>query len=318
MDGPAPSAGSRACAGRGPACLRGMYVPGGPSGSSVLPAALPALPYRNPFPPDWAESPILARGCHSLQFSYCVPGGASWAASCLDRRRSQDVLMTGTPAPLFVSPGEGALGSLPVEHSPASSGQKGSSRRCPVVTAVGPPGKPAHRSRHRVCVPGIRRAALRASFWAGSQACRRPAGPGRWIGARLRAGPTDPSDLGTRWEAGAWPTCPHVVPPRVTRPRVRKRQAGVGLGAGGDMKLAPPRVPGAGRDGENRPEGPVPECCALGDGGRRLEPAAGPLWAQALWGGRIKLLILAPQPPAPSGLLARDQTLGASRADAPA
>lgn len=257
-DEPAPQCpGSRVCAGRGPAHLscRGGR-PRRPSGSSVLPRRPPGRSVqKRTLPPDWVESPIPG-GAVTVSSSVTGSLEGSWAGSYPDRRWSQEVLPTGTPAPLLLSPGSGGGGG----HIPASLETEGVLRALPrghCCRSPPPPHprKPAHGSRHRACGRGVRgRATLRAFLGAGLQGLgRRPTG--------LDSGSPDPSGFGTRQEAGARPTRPSCGPRPVTRLRVRERQAGRAWAWGRRLwETGPTSGPwgrGTGRTGQ---EGPVLEC----------------------------------------------------------
>lgn len=128
-DEPAPQCpGSRVCAGRGPAHLscRGGR-PRRPSGSSVLPRRPPGRSVqKRTLPPDWVESPIPG-GAVTVSSSVTGSLEGSWAGSYPDRRWSQEVLPTGTPAPLLLSPGSGGGGG----HIPASLETEGVLRALP-------------------------------------------------------------------------------------------------------------------------------------------------------------------------------------------
>lgn len=162
------------------------------------PPSRPSLTETRCPPPRLGREPHpWPGGCHSLQFSDCVPGGEP---GC--KLPGQEAV-TGsvddrdpcTPVRVPRLSGRWRLRLAPGWNTALRpSRQKGSSRRCPAVTAVGPPGKPAHRSRHRVCVPGIcGRAALRAFFWAGCQGLgRRPAGLDGGYGPARRGRTTRP------------------------------------------------------------------------------------------------------------------------------
>lgn len=206
----------RACAGRGPACLFCRHGrPGRPSGSSVLPRRPPGPRLQKPVvpPPDWVESPIPGPGAATVSSSVTVSLEGSRAASCLDRRRSQEVLMTGTPAPLFVSPGSrggGALGSL-----------LGGTQPCVPRDRRGPPGA---APRSLLSVP------------LGSQ----PTDPGTGSVYRASAaGP--PCVLSSGQDARAWVGAPRARWARSTWP---DHQTQVTLGQGGRQVPGPlaPRV----------------------------------------------------------------------------
>ena len=156
--------------------------------------------------------------------------------------------MTRTPAPLLLSPDlgeavehipapletEGVLWALPRGHCRRSPPPPGSQ---PTDPGTGP-------------VDGASVAGLPRVLSSGQDARAQIGAPQAWtvdVGPLDMAGSPDPSGFGTRQEAGAWPTHPSCGPHPVTRPRVRKRQAGRAWARGGGRsKLAPPRVPRAG------------------------------------------------------------------------
>ena len=270
------------------------------------------------FPPRLGLEPHpWPRGCHSLQFSYCVPGGepgcklpgqeaATGSADDRDPRTPVGVPWLLGRWCLRLAPGWNT--------TPRPSRQKGSPGRCPVVTAVGPPGKPAHRSgtgpvdaASAAGPPCLLPSGQDARAWVGA--------PRAWtvdMGPLDVARPLDPSGLGTRREAGAWPTRPSCGPHPVSRHRVRKRQegrawaqGGPGHGGGGCVRPGAPlqslrRGNGEDRTGRARPG----MLCPGGDlGGCRLElcswPTVGP--GPGPVGGRIKS---DPGPRAPSTIWA--------------
>ena len=153
-----------------------------------------------------------------------------------------------------------------------------------MVTAIGPPGKPAHRSGTGP-VDVASAAGPPCLLPSGKDARARVGAPRAWtvdMGPLHMARPLDPSGLGARRKAGAWPTRPSCGPHPTSRQRVRKRQGGgPGRGGGGCVKPGPPPVPEAGeRGGQNR-RGPSWNVVPWGNlGGCRLElcswPTVGP------------------------------------------